>query len=129
MQNPDIFPFYTYGTYVKLRTFQNYVLFKNTYFQKFCIFKNTYFQKFCIFKNTYFQKFCIFKITYFQKYVLFTEFRTFQKIPHSKVRPEFPVFPTKIPCFSKIPRSKKVDSTQNSVFFQKNSVFFEIPRF
>ena len=115
----------------KIRTFQKYLLskiptFKNTYFSKIPTFKNTYFQKYVLFKNTYFQKYVLFKITYF-----FSEFRTFQKIPLlTKVRLEFPVFPTKIPCFLKIPRSKKLTFyTKFRVFQKKFRVFQNSPVF
>ena len=71
MQNPGIFPFYTYGTYVKLRTFQ-----KNTYFQKYLL------SKLRTFKILYFQNYVLFKkIRTFQNYVLFSEFRAFSKLP------------------------------------------------
>ena len=76
----------------KLRTFQKYVLFKNTYFSKF---------------------------------------RTFQKIPLlTKVRLEFPVFPRKIPCFSKFPVRKKLTFyTKFRVFSKKFRVLQNSPVF
>ena len=127
MQNPDIFPFYTYGTNVKLRTFQKYVL------SKIRTFKILYFQKYVLSKIRTFQKYVLsklrtFKILYFQKYVL-SKIRTFSKIPYFLQNSVFlknspfqsssriPRFPQKNSVFFKIPRSKKVDFLQNSVFF------------
>ena len=109
MQNPGIFPFYTYGTNVKLRTF------KNTHFQNFVFSKITYFQNYALSKNTYFQNFVFskirtFKILYFQKYVLL-KIRTFCRIPcffqNFRVFKNFP-----FQSSSRIPQ-------KNSVFFQK----------
>ena len=114
MQNPGIFPFYTYGTNVKLRTF------KILYFQKYVFSNSCTFQKIRTFKFMHFSKLRTFKITYFQKYVLFAEFRVFKKIPRknspfqssSRIPQKNSVF------FKKFPVQKKFIFT-NSVFFQK----------
>ena len=66
-----------------------------------------------------------FKNTYF-----FAEFRAFKKIPQKnspfKVHLEFP---RKITCFLKNSPFRKKLTLQIPCFFQKNSVFYKIPRF
>ena len=115
IQNPDIFPFYTYGTCVKLRTF------KIAYFQKYVL------SKLRTFKILYFQKYVLLKIRTFCRIpCFFQNFRVFKNSPF-KVHLEFP---TKIPCFFKnSPFQKKKLILQIPCFFSKNSVFYKIPRF
>ena len=106
--------------------FQKYVLFKITYFQKYVLSKICTFQNYVLSKIRTFQKYVLFKITSF-----FSKFRTFQKIPHlTKVRREFPVFPRKIPCFSKFPVRKKLTfDTKFRVFSKKFRVLQNSPVF
>ena len=69
MQNPDIFPFYTCGTFSKIRTFKN-MHFQNSVFSKIRTFKFIHFQKYVLskirtFKFMHFSKLRTFKSTYF----------------------------------------------------------------
>ena len=106
----------------KIRTF------KFMHFSKIRTFKFMHFSKLRTFKNTYFQKLVLLKFVLSKTRtfsVLFSKLPCFKNSPF-KVHLEFP---RKIPCFFKNSPFRKKLTLQIPCFFQKNSVFYKIPRF